>query len=314
MGKAERNKRQTAQQKIAAQRAAAKRAERQRTLMLSIGSVVAVLAVVAALIVIKVVSDSNKGPASLSKILPLQASVAHDLASVPATTLAKVGTGSVLTYLQSHGAKAFSPGKGAPLVSGGKPEMLYIGAEFCPYCAATRWAMAIALNKFGTFNTSTVHEIRSGDIDPDGAHEPDPDTATLSYDKTQYTSKYLTFVPVEQETREQTPLETVSKAQQAIWNTYEPPGANGTQGYPFIDFGNKYAIEGPLYDPGDLGGLSKNWSQVAASLSNASSPIAQGADGEANMITAAICGMIGNKAPVCSASYLKSLEGQLTSG
>ena len=41
---------------------------------------------------------------------------------------------------------------GAPLTSGGKPEMLYIGAEYCPYCAAERWAMIVALSRFGTFS------------------------------------------------------------------------------------------------------------------------------------------------------------------
>ena len=35
------------------------------------------------------------------------------------------------------------------LTSNGKPEMLYIGAEFCPYCAASRWSMALALSRFG---------------------------------------------------------------------------------------------------------------------------------------------------------------------
>src|SRR5215471_17073708 len=50
----------------------------------------------------------------------------------------------------SQGKLPFTPGSGAPLTSGGKPEMLYIGAEYCPYCAAMRWSMAVALSRFGT--------------------------------------------------------------------------------------------------------------------------------------------------------------------
>jgi hypothetical protein len=30
--------------------------------------------------------------------------------------------------------------------------MLYIGAEYCPYCAAERWPLVMALSKFGTFS------------------------------------------------------------------------------------------------------------------------------------------------------------------
>ena len=34
----------------------------------------------------------------------------------------------------------------------GKPGVLYIGAEFCPFCATERWAMVNALGRFGTFS------------------------------------------------------------------------------------------------------------------------------------------------------------------
>ena len=54
-----------------------------------------------------------------------------------------VGTGSVLGY----NPKPITTIKGASLTSDGKPQMLYIGAEFCPYCAAMRWSMAVALSK-----------------------------------------------------------------------------------------------------------------------------------------------------------------------
>src|SRR5205823_15010475 len=33
----------------------------------------------------------------------------------------------------------------------GKPEVLYIGAEYCPFCAAERWSLVYALARFGTF-------------------------------------------------------------------------------------------------------------------------------------------------------------------
>ena len=39
----------------------------------------------------------------------------------------------------------------APTRAAGKPEILYIGAEYCPYCATERWPLAVALSRFGTF-------------------------------------------------------------------------------------------------------------------------------------------------------------------
>ena len=63
--------------------------------------------------------------------------------SVPAATLDQVGGGTVTAPPTTI--------SGAALTSGGKPEMLYIGAEYCPYCAAERWAMIVALSRFGTF-------------------------------------------------------------------------------------------------------------------------------------------------------------------
>ena len=40
-----------------------------------------------------------------------------------------------------------------PLTLNGKtPAMLYYGAEYCPFCAAERWAMTAALSRFGTWS------------------------------------------------------------------------------------------------------------------------------------------------------------------
>ena len=56
----------------------------------------------------------------------------------------------------------------------------------------------------------------------------------------------------------------------------------------------------------------KTWAQIAAALHNPGSPIAQGADGAANYITAAICGITGSKpASVCGAPVIRSLAGKL---
>jgi thiol-disulfide isomerase/thioredoxin len=289
MGKATRIKQQSRREKIAAQRAAARRAEIRNRVLLAGGSVVVVLAIVLALVLVKAFNKPGRSGSGSGGVTgtALSASAARDVTSVPASTLDTVGTGSVLHYNpQAITAISGSP----PLASNGKPEMLYIGAEYCPYCAAERWAMAVALSRFGTL--SPLRGIHSSSTDVN------PHTPTLTFYQSTYSSPYLVFTPVENETLTRAPLQNTTSAQMALWQKYDS-SASGL-GYPFIDFGNKFVIKAPSYDPGVLAGMT--WSQVAAALHNPSSPVAQGADGAANMITAAICKMTnGQPGSVCTA-------------
>lgn len=283
MGKATRIKQQNAKEKIAAQRAAARRAEVRRRALWTGGAVVLVIVIVVAFVVIKL--SSNNSPSTSSggvtgTVLP--ASVQNDIKGVPASTLDTVGIGSILSYNPSPLERVSN----TPLTSNGKPEMLFIGAEFCPYCAAERWAIAVALSRFGHF-TTPFRGIHSSSTDTD------PNTPTLTFYKSNYTSPYLTFTPVENETVNRAPLQATTTQQQAIWDKYD---ANS---YPFIYFGGKYMITSPIYDPQVLQG--KTWAQIAAALHDPSSAIAQGALGAANYMTAAICKMTGDQpASVCS--------------
>jgi thiol-disulfide isomerase/thioredoxin len=298
MSKAQRIRQQSARERIAAQQAAARRAEQRRKMLWFGGAIVVVIAVVVALVVVKLGQNSATSSASASSTTgtPLPASVSKNVTDVPASVLTSVGAGSVPSY----NSKAITTITGPTLTSASKPEMLYIGAEFCPYCAAMRWSMAVALSRFGTL--SPLHGSHSSSTDTD------PNTPTLTFYKTSYTSKYLTFVPVENETITHAPLQNTTAAQSAIWAKYEPNASQ--RGYPFIDFGNRYMITGPIFDPAVLAGLS--WQQVAADLHNPSSPVAQGAIGAANYITAAIC-KITNNAPasVCTTAPASTLEPKL---
>ena len=63
-------------------------------------------------------------------------------------------TGSTLTAVGGGPSSVSAPAKisGPPLTADGKPEVLYVGGEFCPFCAIERWSMIIAFSKFGTFS------------------------------------------------------------------------------------------------------------------------------------------------------------------
>jgi hypothetical protein len=293
MGEAERNKRQSAREQIAAQQAAARRAESRRRMLIAGGSIVVVLAVVLVFIVIRINSSTPAASSTPVTGTALPASVSNNVTDVPVSTLDAVGPGSILKQV----SKPVTAITGAPLTQGGKPELLYIGAEYCPYCAAMRWAMATALSRFGTL--SPLRGIHSSPTDVY------PSTATLTFYKSGYQSPYLAFTPVENETVSKAPLQATTPEQQAIWERYEP---NDT-GYPFMDFGNKYMIT-VIYNPQVLHG--KTWAQIASALHDPSSPVAQSADGAANFITASICKMTDDRpASVCSSPAVTAVSSHL---
>ncbi len=312
MSKAARLREKSVRERIAAQQAAARRKEQHRRMWLFGGTILAVIAVVVGIIVgydLRTPSTSTASTGVTGTKLP--ASTAAEITDVPASTLNQIGAGSVLSYQTANTATSWSGYAGSPpivkvnntlLTSGGKPEMLYIGAEFCPYCAATRWAMAVALSRFGHF-TTPLRGIHSSSTDVD------PSTPTLTFYQAGYTSKYLTFTPVENENVSRGLLQATTSTQQALWAKYDTSTTDGEtgQGYPFIDFGNKALLKYPIYDPSIFKGLT--WAQVATDLHDPSSTVAQAVDGAANYFTAAICHMTGNKGPagVCTASSIKKL-------
>jgi hypothetical protein len=298
MGKASRIKQQSARERIAAQREAARRAEARRRVIITGGSVLAVLVVVLALIIARSLNSSSATPSAGAPAgTALPASVTKDVISVPAATLDTVGKGAIPSTTTAP-AKVLN---GTALTSGGKPEMLYIGAEFCPYCAAMRWSMAVALSRFGTL--TPLHGIYSASTVPGGAAEAYPHTATLTFYKSGYASKYLAFVPVENEKVDHSLLQSPTAQQQALWQRYNP------NSYPFIDVGNKYMFT-VIYNPQVLAG--KSWSQIAAALRNPSSPIAQSVDGAANYLTAAICKTTNNQpSAVCTSRAVTTAAGGL---
>ena len=308
MGKASRTKVEaTRREKIAAQRAAERRAEQRRRILLASGAVVVVLAIVLTFVIVKLNSKPSSSSAQGLSNGPTGSAltaVVNKVTSVPASTLDAVGSGSGVTGKPSTIS-------GTTLMENGKPEMYYMGAEYCPYCAAERWAMIVALSRFGTFTgLSTVHSAVANGA---GTAEPDPNTPTWTFVHSTYSSPYLAFTPDEIQTNIPDPstgtyttLQAPTAAQQALVNKYD--GSNGP--IPFIDFGNHYMISGVSYNPGVLAGLS--WSTIATDLSNPNSAVAKAVDGTANYITAAICKGLTNNQPAsaCTAT-VQSLESQI---
>jgi thiol-disulfide isomerase/thioredoxin len=287
-----------ARERIAAQLAAQQQAERRRRLLLAVGAVVLVVVIVGGLVTIRLVGGGKKtatGPSGAA-----DAGLVTALSSIPDSTFAAVGISEVKAAPSAITAPA--------LTADGKPKVLYIGAEFCPYCAAERWPVTVALSRFGTFsNLGTTHSA---------SEDVFPNTPTLSFHGATYTSQYLAFTGVETTTNEMVgngykPLDTPTAEDQKTFDTYnKPPYVDSDGSIPFIDLGGKYVGSGATYSPDLLAG--KTPTEIADALKDPSSPIAKAVDGSANVYTAAICKLTNNQpAKVCSTDAVTAAAAKL---
>ncbi len=282
---------------VGASRRAAARAELQRAqarakrrgrLLAAGAAIVAVAIVAAAVVAIGLSSHSGGGAASSSA----SSAVISKVTGVPAATFDKVGAGGVTSRP--------SPLKAPALTADGKPRVLYVGAEYCPYCAAERWAVVAALSRFGTFSGLGQTHSATADVFPD--------TATLSFHGATYQSRYLSFTGKELQSNKvqggsYAPLDTLSATDQKLLDTYDTSAHTGTQSgsIPFLDLGGRFVSAGASFSPQVLAGLTHE--QIAAQLADPSSKVAQAVDGTANIFTAQLCTLTDQQpASVCSSA------------
>ena len=321
MGKASRTKQDVDRRaRIAAQREAQRRSEQRKRIYIAGGSILVVAIVVVAFVLVKLNSGTSSGPngptgAALT-------AVTKQVTGVPTSVTDKVAGGGVNTgifvaattssAIQSASTELgsyFATVNGTALTSNGKPELLFLGGEYCPYCAAERWAMVNALSRFGTFTGLTATHSSTSDVYPD--------TPTFTFYKATYKSNYLDFTSVEEyanyrqgnSSNSSTPyvtLQTPTTAQQALGAAYDPTGA-----IPFLDFGNKYVEVGNLspLSPSMLAG--KTWAQVAAAMNDPSSSLGKALVGNANFITAGICKLTNNLPASACTPTIQQLEANL---
>src|SRR6266480_5347594 len=178
---------------------------------LLIGGVLMIIAIIIGAFII-LSNQQSGGPGGPTKA---SSQVFSAVTNVQSNVLTTVGTGGVQNPL--HAVKGPPPILVGPT---GKPQFLYIGAEYCPYCAAQRWATVVALSHFGTFDKLYQTTSSSTDVYPS---TPTFTFYTGHYGGSFYTSKYIDFVPVETEDQQQNPLQTPTADQQNLLNTYDVP-------------------------------------------------------------------------------------------
>ncbi|MGZ4186023.1 MAG: DUF929 family protein [Solirubrobacteraceae bacterium] len=184
------------------------------------------------------------------------------------------------------------------LTLNGKPALLYIGAEGCPYCGMQRWGLIVALSRFGKF--SNLHLMQSLTTER-------PEVRTFTFFGSRYSSPYVAFVPVEATSNVPSgngfaSLQPISPVEQQLFDTYDTDGT-----YPFIDVGNVYTSWYSTVLPQKVAGM--NWTQIVRSLRHPNSVAGQAVAGEAEVLTAELCGVTnGRPASVCSSALVAQYQ------
>jgi hypothetical protein len=282
--------------------------------MMAWGAVGLVIVIVVVLVIVKATGTSTDNSFTPTTAAP--ASVVHDVTNIPASVFNTVGVNSPVVPVTAPTVLSNQP----PMTLGGKtPAMLFYGAEYCPYCAAERWAMTAALSRFGTWSGLKITASSHTDVAAM--------TNTFSYHGATFTSPYITFSGIEQFSNVPsssassgfTTLENPTAEERTILTKYSSSKYNpnaSTQGgisFPFVDINNVAIISGASYNPTILAG--QTWSQIASGLSDPTNPATQAIVATANYITAAICASTkGAPASVCQSPGVQAATKALKLG
>ena len=267
-----------------------------RTARFGWAAVVVILIGVTALVVYAL----TRPPASAQVVhrATTSAGVITSLAKIPPSVFDGVGVSAPTTPLTVPRLLTGQPA----LTAAGKPEVLYVGAEFCPFCAAERWPLIVALSRFGRF--TTLANMVSAPL------SAFPSVQTFSFVGVSYSSPYLTFTGVELYSDvagidgAYSRIATLSPTQAALVSRYGDPAADGGT-VPFVDLADVAVTSTAGFSPAVLLHLSQ--ATIAGALTEASDPATRAIVASANYLTAGICRATGGRpAPVCSSRGVRA--------
>ena len=232
--------------------------------------------------------------------------VLHTLATVPATAFDQVGVSAPGTGLT---APTVLPASGS--APSGRPTVLFVGAEYCPFCAAERWSVVVALSRFGTFGS--LDNMQSS------ATSVFPGVQTFSFVHATYTSRYLTFDPVELYSNVPdsdgvyTRIAVLTPSQQAQVNRYGATDRGAAGSFPFVDVGNRVVSSTAAFSPAPLAKLDQ--STIVTGLATPTTPASKAILASANELTAGICATTGQQpSAVCDSKGVRTADAALGLG
>lgn len=180
---------------------------------------------------------------------------------------------------------------------GSKVLVYFMGAGFCPFCAAERWAIVEALGRFGKW-TGLLDEKSAGH------DEKYLNISTVSFARAKYESGSVEFIGRETTDRNFEPLQELGDSDYEILDTYNPD-----QIIPFTLVDGQYIQVGSGFSPQLIEGLSHE--EIRKSIADPSSVVGKAIRTEIDNITALVCASVGVGAPACQDAAIKQLMARL---
>jgi hypothetical protein len=191
---------------------------------------------------------------------------------------------SVLKRLRRHDEPMSRPTKvigkfvevsDEPVMHDGKLYVFFMGAEHDPFCAAERWAVVRALQKFGQWEglKQTMSAARD---------EPFLNLPTYDFTEATYTSTHVEFVARELKDREFKPLQKLLKPEEKIVRKFNPE-----KEIPFLLVGGRFMQIGAGFTPKIF--IGHTFRQTETELKKAESEIRKTIDAEGNIVAALLC-------------------------
>ncbi len=219
--------------------------------------------------------------------------------------------------------------------SNNKTSVVYLGSIDCVFCGENRWAMALALSRFGSFSKLFIGYSSFGDYDlPTLYWTADNYNGSTDEIGSYYSSNIINFLPIE-DTHPITggfvlnPISTIqhnvdSKGNETYIKEFDyilnlsNNKTTAFQGTPYTIWG-EYQFSGA--DAVVFGNSTPTGStlpltymthaQVLSQLANPTDQFAQGEYAAADVYVAALCKSINNNASVCSLPAIITIESVL---
>ena len=270
-------------------------------------SVGLVVVVIASLVVVRIATGPGPSRSSHQDVRPAPAQLVRELSTVPPSVFDAVGAEIPPAFAGT--TPIVIAGQPPLTLDGRSPSVLYYGAEYCPFCAAERWALAVALARFGTWSglRTTASGLTEGDY------------STLSFTTARLSSRYVHFAAVEACTNVPdpgstgcngyTPLQHPTAEERAVLDRYASgafvPGDTQGIAFPYVDVDNRVLYSGSTFQPSILTGLSQ--AQIAGALTDPTDPLTRAVVATANILSASVCsGTGGMPASVCTSRGVRA--------
>ena len=219
----------------------------------------------------------------------------------------------------------------------GKPSAIYIGATSCLWCAESRWAMALALSRFGSFSGLYIGYSALHDADLPTLYwiEQDTNTSGSADFGNEYSSNYINFFAAEYDSNITSGFEFPSISSPVSYFVARAPNDSYLKAMQFMNAtqafsGTPFTFWGTVMNRGAAAvvfGIPQNesiaqssgaipltyvtHSQMFSQLQSMNTTLAYEEYAAADVYIAEMCPSINNSAPVCSLPAIQTFEQKL---